>query len=103
MTKDNRYIYLLCALLLFLMVGPLARQYLPDQAVFLVDLSIMVALAIGVWTVASSRRTFLRAVALVAITLVILLSRLYFESISTPFLPSHVRWRTWKPLSASFI
>lgn len=78
MPAENRYVFLLCALLLFLVVSPLAHQYMAVHAFLIVDLSMMAALVIGVWTLASDRRVLVRAILLVAITCLILLSNLYF-------------------------
>lgn len=74
MTRNNRYIYLLCGLLLFLLASPLARQYLPIQALFVGDLALSLALVIGIWSLMGSRRSFIWGGLVVAIACVLLLS-----------------------------
>lgn len=85
MKTDNRYIYLLCALALFLLVSPLAHQYLASHAVRIVDYSMMGALVLGVWTLAANRRVFLRALILVAITGVLFLFELGAKTLAPNF------------------
>lgn len=76
----NRYVFLLCGLLFFLLISPLARHSLPAHAVWIGDIAIALGLGAGIWSLQGSRHSMVWGGLLIATMLLTPLSKLFGAS-----------------------
>ena len=58
-SKQANFIYLLAALLAFLILSPIAQIFFPESASIIVNFAFTFTIVIGVWSLIDDRRWFL--------------------------------------------
>jgi voltage-gated potassium channel len=78
--KRANFIYLLAALLAFLILSPLAQIIFPQNASIIVNFTFTITIVIGVWSLIDDRKWFLFGLGLAAFSLLLALLEFFYSS-----------------------
>ena len=78
--KRTNFIYLLAALLAFLILSPLAQILFPQNASIIVNFTFTITIVIGVWSLIDDRKWFLFGLGLAAFSLLLALLEFFYSS-----------------------
>jgi len=78
--KRANFIYLLAALLAFLILSPLAQILFPNSASIIVNFTFTITIVIGVWSLIEDRKWFLFGLGLAAFSLLLSLLEFFYTS-----------------------
>jgi voltage-gated potassium channel len=78
--KRANFIYLLAALLAFLILSPLAQILFPNSASIIVNFTFTITIVIGVWSLIDDRKWFLFGLGLAAFSLLLALLEFFYSS-----------------------
>ena len=78
--KRANFIYLLAALLAFLILSPLAQLIFPQNASIIVNFTFTITIVIGVWSLIDDRKWFLFGLGLAAFSLLLALLEFFYSS-----------------------
>ena len=78
--KQANFIYLLAALLAFLILSPLAQLIFPQNASIIVNFTFTITIVIGVWSLIDDRKWFLFGLGLAAFSLLLALLEFFYSS-----------------------
>ena len=66
--KRANFVYLLAALLAFLILSPLAQIFFPENASIIINFTFTLTIVIGVWSLIDDRRWFIFGLGLAAVS-----------------------------------
>jgi len=78
--KQANFIYLLAALLAFLILSPLAQILFPQNASIIINFTFTITIVIGVWSLIDDRKWFLFGLGLAAFSLLLALLEFFYSS-----------------------
>jgi len=78
--KRANFIYLLAALLAFLILSPIAQKLFPGSASIIVNFTFTITIVIGVWSLIDDRKWFLFGLGLAALSLLFSLLNFFYTS-----------------------
>ncbi len=78
--KQANFIYLLAALLAFLILSPIAQKLFPDSASIIINFTFTFTIVIGVWSLIDDRKWFLFGLGLAAFSLLLSLLNFFYTS-----------------------
>ena len=78
--KRANFMYLLAALLAFLILSPLAQMLFPQSASIIVNFTFTITIVIGVWSLIDDRKWFLFGLGLAAFSLFLALLEFFYTS-----------------------
>jgi len=99
-TEQNNFIYLLVALVSFLLLGAIVEQLQLNFGQRLVQASTVVVIAIGVWSFRATKRRYWTGLGLLAVIIVVVIIGLILESAGLNYihlllLLAFFIWATW--------
>ncbi len=78
--KRANFIYMLAALLAFLVLSPLAQILFPDNASIIINFTFTLTIVIGVWSLINDRKWFLVGLGLAAFSFLLSLLEFFYSS-----------------------
>ena len=78
--KQANFIYLLVALLAFLILSPIAQILFPNYASIIINFTFTITIVIGVWSLIDDRKWFLFGLCLAAISFLLSLLNFFYTS-----------------------
>ena len=78
--KRANFIYMLAALLAFLILSPLAQIFFPQNAAIIINFTFTITIVIGVWSLIDNRKWFLFGLGLAALSLLLSLLEFFYSS-----------------------
>ena len=78
--KRANFVYLLVALLAFLVLSPLAQILFPDNASIIINFTFTLTIVIGVWSLINDRKWFLFGLGLAAFSFLLSLLEFFYSS-----------------------
>jgi len=78
--KRANFIYLLAALLTFLILSPIAQILFPDSASIIINFTFTLTIVIGVWSLIDDRKWFLFGLGLAAFSFLLSLVEFFYPS-----------------------
>jgi len=78
--KRANFIYMLAALLAFLILSPLAQIFFPENASIIINFTFTLTIVIGVWSLIDDRKWFLFGLGLAAFSFLLSLLEFFYSS-----------------------